>query len=88
MRPSASKLLLNSQLYISLILFSRLETIAQNSKLATFENRGEQDCITKYLHDKYPGDVHSWAIGLRSVIVKFDRIPNIYSVSENVSNTE
>ena len=38
----------------------------KNSKLATFENRGEQDCIIKYLHDKYPGDVHSWAIGLRS----------------------
>ena len=36
------------------------------SKLATFENRGEQDCITKYLHDKYPGNTHSWAIGLRS----------------------
>lgn len=38
----------------------------KNSKMATFKNRGEQDCITKYLHDKYPGDTHSWAIGLRS----------------------
>ena len=45
---------------------SRLEDIAKASKLATFENRGEQDCVTKYLHDKYPGDTHAWAIGLRS----------------------
>ena len=45
---------------------SRLEDIIQASKLASFETRAEQDCLTKYLHDKYPGDIHPWAIGLRS----------------------
>ena len=43
----------------------RLEST--NSYLAVFQNRGENDCLIKYLTDEYRGDTQKkYAIGLKS----------------------
>ena len=44
----------------------RLES-PPNSKLVVFENRGENDCLIKYLMDEYRGQTQTkYAIGLKS----------------------
>ena len=60
----------------------RLET---DSQLVVFENRGENDCLIKYLEDEYRGDAQKkFAIGLKSP----DEYRGVYEWGRNDNYTE